>query len=127
MVFFVFKQKTAYEMRIRDWSSDVCSSDLPGTPDRLRYNYWMHYAEGSLMPLLVMKLILSRVEPGTPALLRPLARQIVGGRSEERRVGQEGVSSGRTRWWQEHYKINKPHAINNLSINLKQRANKKDN
>src|SRR3546814_9082273 len=26
---FVFKQKTAYEMRIRDWSSDVCASDLP--------------------------------------------------------------------------------------------------
>src|SRR3546814_5228749 len=36
-VFFFFKQKTAYEMRIRDWSSDVCSSDLrdngrPTTP-----------------------------------------------------------------------------------------------
>src|SRR3546814_6675297 len=29
--FFVFKQKTAYEMRISDWSSDVCSSDLPST------------------------------------------------------------------------------------------------
>src|SRR3546814_5162689 len=28
MVVFVFKQKTAYEMRISDWSSDVCSSDL---------------------------------------------------------------------------------------------------
>src|SRR3546814_12080921 len=28
-LFFVFKQKTAYEMRISDWSSDVCSSDLP--------------------------------------------------------------------------------------------------
>src|SRR3546814_10042724 len=28
MVFFVVKQKTAYEMRISDWSSDVCSSDL---------------------------------------------------------------------------------------------------
>src|SRR3546814_10905671 len=28
--FFFFKQKTAYEMRIRDWSSDVCSSDLVG-------------------------------------------------------------------------------------------------
>src|SRR3546814_2486645 len=27
--FFVFKQKTAYDMRISDWSSDVCSSDLP--------------------------------------------------------------------------------------------------
>src|SRR3546814_5251057 len=29
VVFFYFKQKTAYEMRISDWSSDVCSSDLP--------------------------------------------------------------------------------------------------
>src|SRR3546814_5562795 len=29
-VFFFFKQKTAYEMRISDWSSDVCSSDLSG-------------------------------------------------------------------------------------------------
>src|SRR3546814_1527174 len=28
--FFFFKQKTAYEMRISDWSSDVCSSDLAG-------------------------------------------------------------------------------------------------
>src|SRR3546814_12770276 len=32
---FFFKQKTAYEMRISDWSSDVCSSDLHGTPPRL--------------------------------------------------------------------------------------------
>src|SRR3546814_12778257 len=30
MIFFYFKQKTAYEMRISDWSSDVCSSDLEG-------------------------------------------------------------------------------------------------
>src|SRR3546814_7882369 len=30
--FFLFKQKTAYEMRISDWSSDVCSSDLPMRP-----------------------------------------------------------------------------------------------
>src|SRR3546814_8638347 len=30
MFFFFFKQKTAYEMRISDWSSDVCSSDLVG-------------------------------------------------------------------------------------------------
>src|SRR3546814_2558488 len=29
-MFFFFKQKTAYEMRISDWSSDVCSSDLTG-------------------------------------------------------------------------------------------------
>src|SRR3546814_6528497 len=34
MLFFFFKQKTAYEMRISDWSSDVCSSDLPHLPAR---------------------------------------------------------------------------------------------
>src|SRR3546814_15760336 len=34
-VFFFFKQKTAYEMRISDWSSDVCSSDLAATSEWL--------------------------------------------------------------------------------------------
>src|SRR3546814_3322595 len=33
LFFFFFKQKTAYEMRISDWSSDVCSSDLQWQPD----------------------------------------------------------------------------------------------
>src|SRR3546814_5318397 len=33
LCFFFFKQKTAYEMRISDWSSDVCSSDLGGVAD----------------------------------------------------------------------------------------------
>src|SRR3546814_7062301 len=33
LVFFFFKQKTAYEMRISDWSSDVCSSDLKAAPE----------------------------------------------------------------------------------------------
>src|SRR3546814_3804051 len=39
MSFFVFffKQKTAYEMRISDWSSDVCSSDLVGKRRRLAF------------------------------------------------------------------------------------------
>src|SRR3546814_1341825 len=36
LFFFFFKQKTAYEMRISDWSSDVCSSDLAGVPDGIR-------------------------------------------------------------------------------------------
>src|SRR3546814_2654548 len=35
-IFFFFKQKTAYEMRISDWSSDVCSSDLVMTPSAAR-------------------------------------------------------------------------------------------
>src|SRR3546814_1541761 len=36
--FFFFKQKTAYEVRISDWSSDVCSSDLPGPS--VSYKWW---------------------------------------------------------------------------------------
>src|SRR3546814_4055627 len=42
-MFLLFKQKTAYDMRISDWRSDVCSSDLP-----LRAN--PAYASGSSMP-----------------------------------------------------------------------------
>ena len=48
-----------------------------GTPERLRYDYWMHYAEGSLMPLLVMGLIMSFIPKRSPALIRPIARGIV--------------------------------------------------
>src|ERR1700704_5552687 len=36
----------------------------PGTPERLRYTYWLHYAEGSAMPPLLMKLIFDRIEKG---------------------------------------------------------------
>jgi glutathione S-transferase len=50
-----------------------------GTPERLRYTYFMHYAEGSLMPLLVMKLIFSRIPSQVPALMRPVARMISNG------------------------------------------------
>ncbi|WP_293387448.1 glutathione S-transferase [Nevskia sp.] len=51
-----------------------------GTPEYIRYRYWLHYAEGSLMPLLVMKLIFSKttVAP-TPWLIRPIARAIANG------------------------------------------------
>src|SRR3546814_4455144 len=51
MCFFFFKQKTAYEMRISDWSSDVCSSDLLAvTPDGTKYWFdWMaQYGEPKL-------------------------------------------------------------------------------
>ncbi len=51
----------------------------PGTPDRLRYAYWMHFAEGSAMPPLVMKLIFDRMERGPmPFFVRPVARMIAG-------------------------------------------------
>jgi glutathione S-transferase len=47
------------------------------TPQRLRYRYWLHYAEGSAMPLLLLKLIFGRLaRPPMPALLRPLAALI---------------------------------------------------
>src|SRR3546814_4280053 len=39
---FFFKQKTAYEMRISDWSSDVCSSDL-----NLRWAWWCDHCGGA--------------------------------------------------------------------------------
>src|SRR3546814_7115933 len=74
--FFFFKQKTAYEMRISDWSSDVCSSDLaaPTLASKRPALYWT-----------------------SPATLPPMpARE--KSRSEERRVGKECVSTCRSRW-----------------------------
>lgn len=52
------------------------------TEDLLQYQYWMHYAEGSLMPLLVMTLVLSFVPPKVPFIIRPLAHKIIGGVKE---------------------------------------------
>ena len=48
----------------------------PGTPEHRRYTYFLHYAEGSAMPPLLLKLVFSRLAPGSPALLRPLVRGI---------------------------------------------------
>ncbi|WP_050467260.1 glutathione S-transferase [Herbaspirillum chlorophenolicum] len=50
-----------------------------GTPERLRYRYWLHYAEGSAMPLLLLQLIFSRLPKAVPALIRPVASMIAGG------------------------------------------------
>jgi glutathione S-transferase len=48
-----------------------------GTPERIRYIYWMHYAEGSAMPLLLLKLVFDRIEQARmPFLVRPIARSI---------------------------------------------------
>src|SRR3546814_5314981 len=79
--FFFFKQKTAYEMRISDWSSDVCSSDLyrericdhPGTSDVFASH-----------DRTEINIIQSFVDEAA--------------RSEERRVGKECVSTCRSRW-----------------------------
>ena len=51
----------------------------PGGEEWRRYTYFMHYAEGSLMPLLLLKLLFSRIPGRLPALLRPVGRMISGG------------------------------------------------
>jgi glutathione S-transferase len=48
-----------------------------GTPERLHYTYFLHYAEGSLMPPLLLKLVFDRVANGpAPFFVRPIARAI---------------------------------------------------
>ncbi len=52
----------------------------PGTPERDRYAYWLHAAEGSYMPPLVVELLLSRIETAPmPFFIRPVARRIARG------------------------------------------------
>ncbi|RZJ17781.1 MAG: glutathione S-transferase [Brevundimonas sp.] len=48
----------------------------PGTEDGRRYSYWLHYAEGSAMPPLLLKLVFSQLPRRAPALLRPLVKGI---------------------------------------------------
>src|ERR1700735_1581590 len=47
----------------------------PNTPERLRYTYWLHYAEGSAMPPLLLKLLFTLMPKRAPGLLRPLGRK----------------------------------------------------
>lgn len=47
--------------------------------DLMQYNYWMHYAEGSLMPLLVFNLVMSNVPKHVPLVIRPIAKRIAAG------------------------------------------------
>ena len=49
-----------------------------GTPERLRWTFWMHYAEGSLMSPLLMKLVLNTMAARSPALLRRFVRAMTG-------------------------------------------------
>ena len=52
----------------------------PGTPEALRYTYYLHYAEGSAMPPMLLKLIFDRLSgPGMPLLMRPVAGLIAAG------------------------------------------------
>ena len=47
--------------------------------DLMQYNYWMHYAEGSLMPLLVFNLVLTNVPKHLPLIIRPIGKKITEG------------------------------------------------
>ena len=47
--------------------------------DLIQYNYWMHYAEGSLMPYLVMTLVMTNMPKHVPFIIRPIAKKISDG------------------------------------------------
>src|SRR3546814_3633665 len=86
LVFF-FKQKTAYEMRISDWSSDVCSSDLAYQDEqREQLKHWRSLLDDFSRQIAEMQ---ARLREQLAVLME---------RSEERRVGKECVSTCRSRW-----------------------------
>src|SRR3546814_9011296 len=99
VVFFFFKQKTAYEMRISDWSSDVCSSDLaqplrahfPGSLDGERRSPAHRHPSRLARHRGAAQ---GREGDGGGAASRPRLYL----RSEARRVGKECVSTCRSRW-----------------------------
>src|SRR3546814_9672695 len=90
--FFFFKQKTAYEMRISDWSSDVCSSDLQiiGLGDRAADFMLDTLADGPFVE------VFSSHQSSSPVILARSVPSLT--RSEARRVGKECVSTCRSRW-----------------------------
>src|SRR3546814_7987564 len=98
VLFFFFKQKTAYEMRISDWSSDVCSSDL-----QKRFEINGHRArpcrQRSSAAVWRRRGAAGRAS-GHQGLRFPCPRpsRSSADRSEERRVGKECVSTCRSRW-----------------------------
>src|SRR3546814_1207305 len=112
--FLFFKQKTAYEMRISDWSSDVCSSDLFGDLVIAADEAGNGAPVGAYHPaFLVLLDVVDGLRFGIDMIATAasrivgavLDRQPVGqfflglcfGRSEERRVGKECVSTCRSR------------------------------
>src|SRR3546814_2524584 len=103
-VFFFVKQKTAYEMRISDWSSDVCSSDLNVRVLKVPEPqvFFLNFGESRLEHELRLHVRdLGDRNPVIDEINRRLDREfremgIV--RSEERRVGKECVSTCRSRW-----------------------------
>src|SRR3546814_4820979 len=90
--FVFFKQKTAYEMRISDWSSDVCSSDLSACVFGSA-----PYAVAA--PEKILDCVRSWQWTSSPITTSQVELSYaMSGRSEERRVGKECVSTCRSRW-----------------------------
>src|SRR3546814_6318084 len=106
---FFFKQKTAYEMRISDWSSDVCSSDLPVIKAYLELDQidgdlclagHAFRNDGDLIGRSATdearRLVGQRVNE-LHEIIEGIRDEVI--RSEERRVGKECVSTCRSGWW----------------------------
>src|SRR3546814_15236551 len=93
-----FRQKTAYEMRISDWSSDVCSSDLCSRVGDLTRRLASHrgWTPGAVQSDGARSLATTKPSRPPASASRP-------GRSAERRVGKECVSTCRSRWSPYHY------------------------
>src|SRR3546814_5546686 len=104
--FFFIKQKTAYEMRISDWSSDVCSSDLLGPrrssaiPSPVCAPLPSHALVGRCRALAGRMLRMKRATAigFAQALSGAATVDEVDSRSEERRVGKECFSTGIFGW-----------------------------
>src|SRR3546814_18282117 len=113
MFFFFFKQKTAYEMRISDWSSDVCSSDLDRQEERRDGEHPRGSQAGADRVLVTNATGRDRLgQRGTDTEAVQRDEQ----RSEERRVGKECVSTCSTRWSPYHKNNNRN--IHNPHINI---------
>src|SRR3546814_20347567 len=127
LYFFFFKQKTAYEMRISDWSSDVCSSDLrragsvaasisldglreallrerERTGRAVRHNRRIRPQIGrdggsSFRTQCFLKLGRCQADERSQVWNEAARLRVSLPGSEERRVGKECVSTCRSRWW----------------------------
>src|SRR3546814_4874057 len=104
ILFIFFKQKTAYEMRISDWSSDVCSSDLDDRQRRAFIEPHLGIGFGALLRSGVEndpaqdRLPHDLRDLDHPGVRQEFAEVAFHRRSEERRVGKECVSTCRSRW-----------------------------
>src|SRR3546814_5582117 len=111
-MFFFFTQKTAYEMRISDWSSDVCSSDLwrrvliDARPAPARNNRRLPSDRSRPACGTATGIAVAPGQKAADGLLvgcgRGRPKIHFKKRSEERRVGKECVSTWRSRWSADH-------------------------